>query len=120
MSEDARNRLIDFFSTPKDYLAGKSEDEKNTHLASTSYRDYLRVDAGLGDEAVKFFEGQTLDFFALGIDAVAAGDAMHKAMRGFDGPGTAGGGRGARANPTSTTSRMATHRSRASRAQPHP
>ena len=87
MSEDARKRLADFFASPKDYLAGRSTDEKIAHLGGTSYRDYLRLDAGLGDEAVKFFEGQTLDYFAVGIDAVPAYDAMYYGYAGFAGLG---------------------------------
>jgi spermidine dehydrogenase len=85
MSEDARKRLTAFFTASKDYLAGKSDDEKEAHLAKISYRDYLRVDAGLGDEAVKYFDGQTLDYFAMGPDVVAAADAMYYGYAGFDG-----------------------------------
>ena len=42
LSPDAIKRLTDFFTTPKDYLAGKSDDEKIAYLESTSYRDYLK------------------------------------------------------------------------------
>jgi spermidine dehydrogenase len=85
MSEDARKRLAEFFGNPKDYLAGKSDDEKEEHLAKTSYRDYLRTDAGLGDEAAKFFQQQTQDYLARCTDTVAAGDAMEYGYAGFDG-----------------------------------
>ena len=50
LSPDAIKRLTDFFASPKDYLAGKSDDEKIAHLESTSYRDYLKADVGLGEE----------------------------------------------------------------------
>ena len=85
MSPDAIKRLTDFFATPKDYLAGKSDDDKIAYLQSTSYRDYLKADAGLGEEAVKYFEGLTLDYFAVGIDAVSAYDAMDSGYPGFGG-----------------------------------
>jgi spermidine dehydrogenase len=85
MSEDARRRLTEFFANPKDYLAGKSGDDKEQHLAKTSYRDYLRHDAGLGDEAAKFFQQQTQDYFALCSDAVPAAEAMDSGYAGFDG-----------------------------------
>src|SRR5262245_37940644 len=85
MSEDARKRLTDFFANPKDYLAGKSDDEKEERLAKTSYRDYLRNDAGLGDEATKFFQQQTQDYFALCSDAVPAAEAMDSGYAGFAG-----------------------------------
>jgi hypothetical protein len=55
--------LTDFLTTPKNYLGDKSAEEKTAYLEATSYRDYLRCDAGLGDEAVKYFESQTNDFF---------------------------------------------------------
>src|SRR5580704_8025106 len=57
MSDDAKARLIAFFKHPKDYLAGKSKAEKIAYLKKISYRDYLRKDAGLGDEAVKYLDG---------------------------------------------------------------
>ena len=87
LSQDAMKRLTDFFAAPKDYLAGKSDDEKIAHLESTSYRDYLKLDAGLGEEGVKYFEGQTLDYLAFGIDAVSAYDAMDSGYPGFSGLG---------------------------------
>src|SRR5262249_12293558 len=85
MSDDARRRLTEFFANPKDYLAGKTDDEKEEHLAKTSYRDYLRNDAGLGDEAAKFFQQQTQDYFALCSDAVPAAEAMDSGYAGFAG-----------------------------------
>ena len=57
LSPDAIKRLTDFFATPKDYLAGKSDDEKIAHLESTSYRDYLKADAGLGEEGGQILRG---------------------------------------------------------------
>jgi len=85
LSADAIKRLTDFFATPKDYLQGKSDEEKTAHLESTSYRDYLKTDAGLREEGVKYFEGLTLDYFACGIDAVSAYDAMDSGYPGFSG-----------------------------------
>jgi spermidine dehydrogenase len=87
LSDDARKRLADFFATPKDYLAGKTVDEKVAYLQATSYRDYLRRDAGLGDEAVKYFEAKTHDYLALGIDAIPAHDAYDYGYLGFNGLG---------------------------------
>ena len=84
LSDDARARLIEFFKHPKDYLAGKSQTEKIAYLEKTSYRDYLRKDAGLGDEAVKFFDGATKDFMAMGIDIVPAPEALGSRYPGFE------------------------------------
>jgi spermidine dehydrogenase len=87
LSDDARRRLIEFFAHPKDYLAGKSKAEKIAYLQKISYRDFLRKDAGLGDEAVKFFDGSTLGLMAMGPDIVPALDAMASQYTGFAGLG---------------------------------
>src|SRR6202045_908010 len=87
ISDDARARLIAFFKHPKDYLAGKSKADKIAYLKKISYRDYLRKDAGLGDEAVKYFDGGTKDFLAMGPDIVPALDALGSRFPGFAGLG---------------------------------
>ena len=87
VSEDARARLIEFFKHPKDYLAGKSQAQKIAYLKKISYRDFLRKDAGLGDEAVKFFDGSTVGLMAMGPDILPALDAMSSQYPGFSGLG---------------------------------
>ena len=87
MSDDAKARLIAFFKHPKDYLAGKSKAEKIAYLKKISYRDYLRKDAGLGDEAVKFFDGGTKGLLAMGPDIVPALEALGSEYPGFTGLG---------------------------------
>jgi spermidine dehydrogenase len=87
MSDDARARLIALFKHPRDYLAGKSREEKLAHLRKTSYRDYLRQDAGLGDEAVKYFDGATQDLLAMGPDITPALEALSAGYPGFAGLG---------------------------------
>jgi spermidine dehydrogenase len=90
VSDDAKGRLIEFFTHPKDYLAGKSKAEKIAYLKRISYRDFLREDAGLGDEAVKFFDGATLGLMAMGPDILPALDAMASQYTGFAGLGLDG------------------------------
>ncbi|MGO9426663.1 MAG: NAD(P)-binding protein [Steroidobacteraceae bacterium] len=87
LSEDARARLVALFKHPKDYLAGKSKAEKVAYLKTISYRDYLRKDAGLGDEAVKYFDGATKDFLAMGPDITPAMEALGARYPGFAGLG---------------------------------
>ncbi len=87
MSEDARRRLIAFFDHPKDYLEGKSRAEKLAYLSRISYRDYLRKDAGLGDEAVKFMEAATTALLAMRPDIVPALEALGSHYPGFSGLG---------------------------------
>jgi spermidine dehydrogenase len=87
ISNDAKARLIAFYAHPRDYLAGKSRAEKIDYLKKISYRDYLRKDAGLGDEAVKYFDGATQDFLAMGPDIVPAFEALGSGFPGFTGLG---------------------------------
>jgi spermidine dehydrogenase len=87
LSEDARTRLIEFLKHPRDYLAGRSKREKIAYLKKTSYRDFLRRDAGLGDEAVKFMDGVSLGLEAMGPDILPAFDAMEGEYPGFAGLG---------------------------------
>jgi spermidine dehydrogenase len=87
ISDDARARLVAFFNHPRDYLAEKSKAEKIAYLKKISYRDYLRKDAGLGDEAVKFFDGGTKDLMAMGPDIVPALEALNSRYPGFAGLG---------------------------------
>jgi len=87
ISDDAKARLIAFFKHPKDYLARKSKAEKIAYLKKISYRDYLRKDAGLSDEAVKYFDGGTKDFMAMGPDIVPALGALGSRFPGFAGLG---------------------------------
>ncbi len=50
-------------------------EEKETYLAKTSYRDYLLKNVGLSETSVKYFQGRSNDFSALGADALPAADA---------------------------------------------
>lgn len=78
-----RQALVDLHEAPRDYLAGKSLEEKTAYLERTSYRDFLLKDVGLSPTAVAYFQGRTNDFMALGIDAVAASDAYSVGFPGF-------------------------------------
>lgn len=80
-----RQALIELHTTPKDYLPGKTAEEKADYLAATSYRDFLLKNVGLSEGAVKYFQSRTNDFMALSIDAVASSDAYNVGFPGFAG-----------------------------------
>ncbi len=61
--------------------------QKIAYLKKISYRDYLRNNAGLGDEAVKFLDGGTKGLLAMGPDIVPALEAMSGEYPGFGGLG---------------------------------
>jgi spermidine dehydrogenase len=85
ISDASKAQLLALFDATRDPLAGKSATEKLLLLKRTSYRDYLMRICGCGEEVANCFQGRTLDFFALGCDAVPAAD-----LRSFGYPGFAG------------------------------
>jgi len=87
VSEQSRLQLLTLYAGKTDPLAGKSEEEKLALLKKTSYRDYLVKICGCSEEVADCFQGRTLDFYALGCDAVAAADAREAGYPGFDGLG---------------------------------
>lgn len=87
MSKKDREDLIELFQDNQDYFAGKSLKEKEKLMAKTSYKDFLKNYVKLSDEAIKFFEGTTDEFMALGIDAVLCDDARAAFLPGFDSMG---------------------------------
>jgi spermidine dehydrogenase len=87
VSEASKAQLIELYEPTKDPLAGKSAQAKEEILGETSYRDYLTKFCGCGEEVANCFQGRTLDFFALGIDAVPAAEAREIGYPGFRGLG---------------------------------
>ncbi len=89
MSEQARAELVMLHTAPRDWLPGMAPQAKRELLAKTSYRDFLLKHAGLGEEAVRYFAGRSLDFYGVGPDCLPAGDAREVGYPGFDALGLA-------------------------------
>ena len=87
VSARSKAQLVALFESTADPLAGKTAEEKTALLERTSYRDYLTKVLGCGEEVANCFQGRTLDFFAVGCDAVAASDARYAGYPGFRGLG---------------------------------
>jgi spermidine dehydrogenase len=87
VSDASKAQLIALYDSTRDPLAGKSREQKVELLKRTSYRDYLTKICGCSTEVADCFQGRTLDFFALGCDAVAAADARDAGYPGFGGLG---------------------------------
>ncbi|MGH6769131.1 MAG: NAD(P)-binding protein [Xanthobacteraceae bacterium] len=83
ISEASKRQLLSLYSGARDPLAGKSAAEKHHILKITSYRDYLIKIRGCSEEVANCFQGRTLGFFGLGIDAVPAEDAREHGYPGF-------------------------------------
>ena len=80
---DQKQKLLALYAEQRDVLAGKSADEKTAVLEQISYRDFIKKYWGLNDHAADTFQGRSNDFFAIGIDAVPAYDAMETGYPGF-------------------------------------
>ncbi len=84
LDEPDKAALLALHDEPRDYLAGMTNPEKWAYLDHTSYRDYLLQKVGLGAAALRYFQGRSLDFFAIGIDGIPARAAMMLRYPGFD------------------------------------
>ena len=74
----------ELFAGSRDYLAGRTPEEKVATLARTSYRAFLTDICKLPAGAADFFQGRSSDNFGYGVDAISAIDAMGE---GFPGAG---------------------------------
>src|SRR5262249_47355524 len=88
----SKAQLIALYEPNFDPLPGKSAEQKTAVLKKTSYRDYLIKVCGCGVEVADCFQGRTLDYFAVGCDAVSAWEARGTGDPGFAGPGLPGFG----------------------------
>jgi spermidine dehydrogenase len=97
ISEQSKTQLLDLYSPARDPLAGRTADEKQKLLKTTSYRDFLIKIWGCNEEVANCFQGRTLGFFGLGCDAVPAADVRDQGYPGFRGlnvPASGGSGGG--------------------------
>ncbi|EAJ6187495.1 spermidine dehydrogenase [Campylobacter lari] len=84
LNDKDKKDLIALFKSEKDYLKGLTKEQRDEYVAKTSYKKFLEEKVKLSPQAVKFFEGMTDDFLALGIDAVSCEDARASFLPGFD------------------------------------
>jgi spermidine dehydrogenase len=85
LSPEQRAQLVALYTSKRDPLSGMSRDEKDAVLEKTSYRDWLTRHWRLDERAADTFQGRSLDFFAVGIDAISARDAFDTGYPGFAG-----------------------------------
>ncbi len=87
LTPQLRRELARLTSERKDYLAGKTRDEKLRVLAKTSYKDWLLQYVRVSPAVVAYLENITHDQYGVGIDAVPAGDCRGLGYDGFAGLG---------------------------------
>jgi spermidine dehydrogenase len=81
----ARAQLLALYTDNRDVLPGLSATQREERLATLSYRDFLVHCWGLSEQAANTFQKRSHDFFALGIDGIAAMDAWATGYPGFQG-----------------------------------
>jgi spermidine dehydrogenase len=86
LSRQAREHLLELYESPRVTLDRFADDEARwRYLAHTSYAQFLRTAWGLEEEAIDYFGGRTLDFFAAPPSRIPALDCALFAYPGFRG-----------------------------------
>lgn len=85
LDADARALLLALYGEARDVLPGLSTAQREERLTTLSYRDFLIHCWGLSEQAANTFQKRSHDFFALGIDGIAAMDAWATGYPGFQG-----------------------------------
>jgi spermidine dehydrogenase len=85
LNERAKRDLIELIDRPRDYLPGKSREDKFDILSRTSYAEFLTATCAYDPQLVTYFQNSTEGYFGVGIDGVTALDAWGDWEPGFDG-----------------------------------
>lgn len=85
LNKKDKAKILELFTAKKDYLAHLDSSQKLAYLEKTSYLDFLEKQVGLSKEALKYFDGISDDFSALGIDAISCDEARESLLPGFEG-----------------------------------
>ena len=85
LNDKAKSDLIELIDSPRDYLPGKSREEKLKILSETTYEEFLTEICGYDPQLVAYFQNSTEGYFGVGIDGATAADAWGNWNPGFDG-----------------------------------
>ena len=87
LPEPARKDIARLYDATIDYMPNLTEEQKKARLERISYRDFLMDVANIHKDAIPFFQGRTLGYWALGIDAISAWVCEEMGLPGFQGMG---------------------------------
>jgi spermidine dehydrogenase len=82
IAEPARLALRRFLLFQGDVLAGKTTEQKQAYLRSTSYRDFLREHFTLPDEAVQVFSSMTMGFWGVRAENLSVVECLETGLPG--------------------------------------
>ena len=85
LNDKAKRDLIELIDAPRDYLPGKSREEKFEILSNISYADFLTKTCGYDPQLLAYFQHSTEEYFGIGIDGTTALDAWGNYDPGFTG-----------------------------------
>ena len=85
LSKTARTELLNLMTTKQRPLTGLNRRQRRELLGNISIEQFLRKYLGCGDEVVHLLGKMTLNYWALGIDALSALDAVDMWLPGFGG-----------------------------------
>ena len=85
LSDAARKDILAIETSPKDYMAGLSADEKKDRLSRMSYADYLLKVVQANPAVIPFYQRATDLYWGCGIDAISALDCWGIGLPGFEG-----------------------------------
>jgi len=84
LGDKAKRDLIELLDAPRDYLHGKTREEKLEILSQATYAAFLTGTCGYDPQLVLYFQNTTEAYFGCGIDGVTALDAWANGNPGFD------------------------------------
>ena len=82
LSDAARKSMVDLLTVDKDYLAGKTRDEKVALMMKMSYTDYLRKYVKTHNDVVVILRDTVKGFWGIGYDALSALEGYRMGMPG--------------------------------------
>ena len=89
ISQEGRDALYALLVEPRDYLAGRSYDEKRRIMRSTSYEDFVRDYAGVPEDGLIVLRKVYLGIWAVGWDVLSALEGVRLGMPGLSAIGVA-------------------------------
>jgi len=82
IAEPAQAALRRFLLADQDVLAGMTEAQKQTYLATTSYQEFLRQHFALPDEAIQVFSGGAMGFWGVRAENLSVAECLETGLPG--------------------------------------